>query len=146
MKIDTKIVGMVEYTLEDIIHFEEGLYGFTTMKKFVLITNPEEDLPFHWLQSVDDENLSFIVTSPFLFVKDYDFEVSDLVVEKLDIKSHEDVEVYTITVIPNSVENTTINLKAPLLINKKNRKGKQVILEEDFPYKYSIFKKESEEK
>ena len=143
MKIETKVFGEIEYTKEEIIFFEEGLYGFGGAKEFILITNPEPELPFHWLQSIEDEKISFIVTSPFLFLDKYDFEIADLIVNRLDIDKHEDLEIYTITVIPSEVKNTTINLKAPLLINKVNRKAKQVILNEDFPYKYSIFKEKS---
>ncbi|BEP30207.1 flagellar assembly protein FliW [Helicovermis profundi] len=141
MKIETKFLGEIEFLKEDIIYFEEGLYGFTNMKEFILIINPEPDLPFHWLQSIVDEKLSFIVTSPFLFLDEYDFEVNDSIIEKLNIKTHEDIEIYSITVIPNEVKNTTINLKAPIIINKNNKKAKQLILNEDFPYKHSIFKK-----
>lgn len=141
MIIETEVLGEVNYTDDDVITFNEGLYGFGGMKKFVLILNPVDDLPFHFLQSIDDDRLSFIVTSPFFFIEDYDFDLSDQMIEKMDVSSIEDIEILTIAVIPKEIEETTINLKAPIIINKKNRIAKQFILNEDYPYKQSIFKK-----
>lgn len=145
MIIETEILGNIEYTEEDIIVFEEGLYGFGGMKKFVLILNPVEEVPFHYLQSIEDVRLSFIVTSPYLFVTDYDFDISDEVVEKMGIKSPESMDIFSIAVIPENVDETTINLKAPIIINKSNKSAKQYILNENFNYKQYIFKTKKQE-
>lgn len=142
MKIKTYYFGDVEYTEEDVIHFEEGMYGFGGMKDFIIIYNPEDDLPFHWLQSIDDDRLSFIITSPFLFVDDYDFELTDKIVEKMDLREDSEVVVYCITVINDDIQTSTINLKAPIILNKRTKHGKQHIIEEDYPYKYLLFSKE----
>lgn len=140
MIIETEALGAIEYLEKDIIVFEDGLYGFGGMKRFIFILNPVEEVPFHYLQSLEDARLNFIVTSPFLFVADYDFNISDLLVEKMDIKSPEDIEIFSIAVIPENLDDTTINLKAPIIINKKNKKAKQYILNENFQYKQYIFK------
>lgn len=142
MIIETEVLGEVEYHEKDIIFFDEGLYGFGGMKKFVLILNPVEEVPFHYLQSIEDNRLSFIVTSPFTFISDYDFELSDAVVESMEITSTDDIEIYSIAVIPEELEKTTINLKAPIIINRKNNRAKQYILSENFLYKQFVFKEE----
>lgn len=141
MKLMTDYIGEITYTEDEIVYFEEGLYGFSEMKKFLIVANPEEGLPFHWLQSVDDERLVFIITTPFIFVDQYEFDLSDAVIAQLDIQSPEGMDIYAITVIPDELKNTTINLKAPIVINRENRKGKQIILNEEYPYKYKIFAK-----
>lgn len=142
MIIETDVIGKVEYADEDIINFEEGLYGFGGMKKFILILNPIPELPFHYLQSIDDPRLNFVVTSPFLFIENYDFEINDTVVEKMNIDDINDIDIYSITIIAEEIEETTINLKAPIIVNRKNQFAKQFILNEDYPYKKLIFKKE----
>lgn len=138
MKIQTDYRGEIEFEKEDIIHFQDHMYGFDDKSDFILIANVEPSLPFHWLQSIEDENLTFVVTDPFLFVEKYDFELDDLTVDQLKITSPEDLMVYTTVIIPDKVEDITVNLKAPIIINVKERQGKQVILNEDYPYKYRI--------
>lgn len=141
MKIITDYRGEVEYSEEDIIKFEDGMYGFENANKFLLIANIEPDLPFHWLQSIDDENLNFVIVDPFLFVEKYDFDLDDLTVEQLGVESIEDISVFTTVIIPAEMAEVTVNLKSPLIINIHNRKAKQVILDGDYPFKHHIFKK-----
>lgn len=141
MKIVTDYRGEVEYTEDDIITINDGLYGFEGRTKFLLIANIEKELPFHWLQSIDDEKLVFVITDPFLFVENYDFNLDDLTVEQLEIKSVDDISIYTTVIIPEEAEGITVNLKSPIVINVKKRNAKQVILDGDYSYKYNIFKK-----
>jgi len=142
MKVVNDFLGEVEYTDEDIIVFEDGILGFSSTQKYILVTNPDPVFPFNWLQSVDESDVSFILTNPFLFVSEYDFEIPDSVIEKLDIEDIEDVAIYSMVVIPEEPKQTTINLKSPLIINNRTKHAKQVILEEDFALKYEIFQKE----
>ena len=141
MKLVTDYRGEVEYTEDDIIEFVDPMYGFDEKTKFLLIGNVEPDLPFYWLQSIADETLTFVITDPFLFVEKYDFELDDFTVDQLDIESIEDLMVYTTVIIPENVEDITVNLKSQIIINTKERKAKQVILKEDFAYKHQIFQK-----
>lgn len=140
MIIETHNIGTIEYSESDIITFEEGLYGFSEAKEFVLAGEIDSEFPFQWLQSINDPMLSFVVTSPFLFVEQYDFELPDSVVEKMDLKSIDAVMIYCLTVIPDDAALTTINLKAPIVINKETKQAKQIILNEEYEYKYRIFK------
>ncbi len=141
MKIITDYRGEVEYEAEDVITFEDGLYGFGGSNEFLLIGNVEPELPFHWLQSITDEKLVFVITDPFLFVENYDFEIDDLTVDQLNIDSIESISIYSTVIIPEEVEGITVNLKSPIVINLKERTAKQIILDGDYPYKYNIFKK-----
>ncbi len=143
MTIMTEYLGEVEYTKEDIIHMEKGLYGFEEVKDYLLIQNPDNDLPYMWLQSIEDEKLSFIVTNPFYFVSDYDFELPDAVIKKLEVKSIEDIQILSIIVIPDKIENTTMNLKSPIILNHNINKGEQIILEGKYDLRYKLFQKEA---
>jgi len=141
LKIETDYRGEVEYTESDVIHFEESMYGFDGLRDFLLIGNLEEELPFHWLQSIEDSNLTFVITDPFLFVEEYDFELDEFTTEQLQLENIADLIVFTTVIIPENVEEVTVNLKSPIIINTKTKKAKQIILKEDYAYKHSIFKK-----
>lgn len=145
MKLLTDILGEIEYSEEDVIVFSEGLYGFSNFKKFIIINVAGIELPFQWLQSIEDGTLSFVMTTPFAFCNPYDFVITDTVTEQLKISSPEDVAVNAFVVLSDQLEDSTINLKAPVLINIKSRIGKQVILNEDYPYKYKFFNQTGQE-
>ncbi len=141
MKLVTDYRGEVEYTEEDIIEFVDAMYGFEDKTKFLLIGNVEPDLPFHWLQSLEDEKVTFVITDPFLFVDKYDFELDDFTVEQLEIESVEELLIYTTVIIPENIEEITINLKSPIIVNAKKKIAKQIILKENFAFKHKIFNK-----
>lgn len=128
MKLSTKHFGEIEVSRDKIITFSQGLIAFEEKKQFLIINNEEENLPFVWLQSVDDPNLTFVIMNPFIFKKDYDFKLSQEIVEELDIKEEKDVAVFSIVVVPADINKMTANLLAPLVINERNKKGKQVVL------------------
>jgi flagellar assembly factor FliW len=129
MKLTTKHFGLIEIDEKGIINFPEGIPGFEEVKKFVLLGNASQDNPFLWLQSVDRPDLAFVIIDPKIFNPDYIVDVDDSEVEILDIKDNEKVLVYAIVVIPEDPTKITANLKAPVLINTMNNRGKQVTLE-----------------
>ncbi|NSW90064.1 MAG: flagellar assembly protein FliW [Firmicutes bacterium] len=140
MVLNTRHFGEIIVQEEAIITFEEGLPGFENVRKFIILDtqNPEEEgneSPFKWLQCVDDPMLAFVIANPFVFRPNYDIELNDEVVELLGIEKEEDVVLYAIAVVPEDIRKISINLKAPLVINVRNMKGMQAILDTD---KYSI--------
>ncbi|MFX7895014.1 flagellar assembly protein FliW, partial [Acinetobacter baumannii] len=62
-EITTTRFGVVPYTDEDVITFEDGLVGFPTFSRYVVIC-PREDSPFRWLQSLEEPALAFLVAEP----------------------------------------------------------------------------------
>jgi len=140
MILNTRHFGKIEIDPEQILTFEEGLLGFESIRRYVLIPNPDKEVPFHWLQAVDDPDLAFVVTIPFLFKEDYEFDIPDKVIKQLEIEKQEDVVVYSIAVVPEDIRKMTINLQGPLIINGKNKKGKQIVLDDNtYSLKYRIF-------
>lgn len=129
MFLNTTNFGDIEIKEEDIITFDDGLPGFESMQKFIIVNSEEENSPFSWLQSVESGSLAFVIINPVFYKKDYTVTVDDLTVSSLGIEKPEDVAVYSIVVVPEDVTKISVNLKAPLVINTKNKKGKQVILD-----------------
>jgi len=143
VKLTTPYLGEVEYDKDEVIEFEQGLYGFEEEQSFILVNLDDPEFPFNWLQSIEDETLSFVLTSPFLFVENYEFELPDAVAEALDIKKPEDALILSTVVLNEELHKSTMNLQAPIIINRKSNKGKQIILEEDYDLKHKfLLKKE----
>ncbi len=128
MKVKTKL-GEMEIEEDKLITFEEGIPGLEDLRKFVIISNGSD--PIMWLVSVEDENVALPVINPWLVRVDYTVDVPKDVTEDLEIDNKDDVQVWAILVIPHdNPENMTINLMAPILVNTKTKKAKQIIMED----------------
>ena len=144
MILSTEHLGDIEFSENDIIMFPKGIPGFEEEKEFILVPTTEIEFPFNYLQSVKSDDLAFIVTDPFLFVENYVFDLSDTDANYLSIENEEDlasISFLTIVTIPDNVENTTINIMAPIVINHETKVGKQILLTEYTDTKYPLFTK-----
>jgi flagellar assembly factor FliW len=128
MEISTVRFGDIDIQEIEIINFKQGIPGFEQLQQFVII-RPNLELPFSFLQSVDDGEVAFIVVSPFVFYPEYEFEISEETKQELAIKEETDVLVWNIVSIRESLEDATINLLAPIILNNRDRVGKQIILQ-----------------
>lgn len=127
LTIKTTRFGELKVREDDVITLPSGLIGFPELKKYVLLDHDKES-PFKWLQSLEDGSIAFVLINPLLFYPDYVVEVSEGEIDDLNLKSEEDAVISAIVTMPTNPQNMTANLKAPLIFNLKNRKGKQVIL------------------
>ncbi len=127
MKMNTLRFGEIEIDPKDVIRFPNGLPGFENLNGFIFI-KPDEELPFSFLQSIEDGDIAFITTNPFIFYPDYDFEISEAVERELKIQNEADVMVWSIVTIHEEISRASINLLAPVIINIKECLGKQMIL------------------
>lgn len=130
MNINAKYFGPVSYEEKDLIHILNGLIGFESYTKYLPISFHEENDSLISLQSMEDESLSFIIMNPFGIFPDYAPVLSEQDLKELGADSTEDISYYVISVIRDSAAESTVNLKAPLVVNALNRKAKQIILEQ----------------
>lgn len=130
MKINTKFFGELEVDEKDIIAFGEGILGFPKLNEYFMIYDGSNEY-FNYLQAIDDKNVCFIITSPFLIAPDYSIDINDEIIEKLEIKEEKEVMLYSIVTIPEDVKLMTANLRAPLIINARNRKGLQEVIDNE---------------
>lgn len=142
MKLSTKHFGDIEVDEESIIFFSEGIPAFEDVKKYVIIENPNPELPFNWLQGVDEPNLTFVIVNPYLFITDYEFDIPQATIDALAIENQEDIFICCIVTVPKNMSETTMNLKAPIIINTRQKKGRQIVMETDeYEVKHKMFKK-----
>lgn len=145
MEIMTRDFGKVDIDEDKIIEFPEGIPGFKEEKEFVLLPL-EKDSLFVIMQSVNNSDLAFITIEPKSIIKDYEFVISEKTEELLEITGIEDIILLNIVNIKEKLEDMTINLAAPLVININANLGKQVILDDNkYPVKYKLNKTESKE-
>ncbi|PYF07615.1 flagellar assembly protein FliW [Ureibacillus chungkukjangi] len=130
MKLKTAYMGEVEIDSKDTLKFEHGIPGFETEKEFILLPIEENSI-FQVLQSVQTENLAFIITSPYSIISEYNFNLDEATVKALDIQHENEVAVFVIVSLKDSLANSTVNLKAPIVLNTYNKKVKQVILDNE---------------
>lgn len=126
MEIQTKQMGVIQISEEQIIELSEGFYGFEEFHKYALIDS--EQKPFIWIQSLEDKNLAFIAIDPFIFRPDYELDISDDILTPIEVQSPKDLLVFALVTIPPSGEPITANLQGPLIINKKNKKALQAVM------------------
>ncbi|MCR4321573.1 MAG: flagellar assembly protein FliW [Candidatus Brocadiaceae bacterium] len=131
VNLSTNNFGNLNIEKENIITLEQGLLGFEELKQFVIVAI-EECLPFEWLVSVEDPVVAFPILNPTLFFSDYNPSLPKDDLALLDIKKEKDVETFCIVTLGEKPENVTLNLKGPILINMKNKMGKQIVLTEDY--------------
>ncbi len=139
MNINAKYFGPISYEEKELIHIINGLIGFESYNKYLPIPFQEEDDSLISLQCLEDEDLSFILMNPFSICQDYSPKLSDQELKELGAESADDISYYVISVIRESVAQSTVNLKAPLAVNAINRQAKQVILEQaEYTFRHAL--------
>jgi flagellar assembly factor FliW len=140
MEIVTKHHGVIIYNDEDVIVFKKGLPGFKGLKNFIIFPL-ESNETFSILHSIEDVEVGLILVSPFTVTLDYEFKIPDTFIKELQIAKVEDVLVLTTVTLNSNIEDMTTNLKAPMIINIKEKLGEQLILDNDkYKIKEPLFK------
>lgn len=141
MKVDTRYFGEIEIEDEKILHFEQGLFGFEEFKDYTILYDIEEEGEpfFSWLQCVTEKGLAFPIVNPFKVKEDYDPIVEDALLGAIGDCKPEELLVFLLATVPNDPKEASVNMKAPLIINTVNRRGMQLIVEnEDYAIKHMI--------
>jgi len=133
--------GKINYKKSETIWMAKGLLGFEGSHQFILLS-PEEQDPFKWLQSVDDESLAFLVIDPLLVKPDFNIDINPKDLAILECKNASDLIIYLLVTIPKGrIEQMTANLQAPIIINRANLHAIQLIVNESGHItQYPIFK------
>lgn len=141
MKADTRLFGEIDIEEEKLITLAGGMIGFPHLQKFALIFDEEKgrkERAIMWLQSMDEPQVAFPVMHPNEIKPDYNPTVNDELLKPLGDLSDENTYILVTVTATKDVKDTSINLKAPIVINTENRQGCQIIVEDDYPVKYKI--------
>lgn len=138
MVLNTSRFGQLEIDSDTTITFTQPIIGFQDFRRFVLMPGPPES-GVSWLQSAENGDLAFLLVDPRQVVQDYRVDLSQQELAELAVTSVNDLDVFTLLVIPADRAKVRTNLKAPILINRKHRLGKQTVLEkQDYPIQFFL--------
>ncbi len=149
MKAETRLFGEIDIEDGKIITLEKGMIGFPFLQKFTLIFDREKEgkaSSIMWLQSMDEPEVAFPVIYPNEIKPDYSPAVSDEILSPLGDLNEENTYILVTVTAASEVKDSTVNLKAPIVINADTRKGCQIIVEDDYPVKYNIYQAMQERK
>jgi flagellar assembly factor FliW len=139
--IKTSRFGLVELKSEDVLTFPEGLLGFQNLRQFVLLDDPNDDI-FAWLQSCELPSIAFPVLEPELFGHKYAVNLNRNDLESLKLQADQTPGYLTIITIPDDATEMTANIKAPIVINVRDRIARQCVLQDNnLAIKEKIFTK-----
>ncbi|MBP3676887.1 MAG: flagellar assembly protein FliW [Agathobacter sp.] len=142
MKAVTRIFGTIDVADDKIIKMEKGMIGFPHLTHFALIFDEEKKekkFKIMWLQSMDDGDIAFPVVDPITVKDDYQPSVSEEIIAPLGEMTGDNAYLLVTVTVPKSIEEASVNLKAPIVINMATNKGAQVITEDDYPVKHKIY-------
>jgi len=128
-----------ETQTRELIFCPGGLLGFEHLTRFIL-TPYDDELPFYWLRSLEEEAIAFVVIEPHQFQQDYAFDLPDDVATELQIESAQDAFALVILTIPEQLAQMTANLAGPLIFNVHTNHGRQLVLDSSrYPLRYPLF-------
>lgn len=128
MFLRSKALGEMEVEDSAVLYLPDGLLGFEDLKRYILLES-EEFLPFLCLISVEQPEIGFAVADPRLFFgPPYEVALSESDKDTLDYQAADPVSIFVIVSIADGGRKITANLKGPVVLNTRNRLGKQVVV------------------
>jgi flagellar assembly factor FliW len=111
------------------ITFPWGLPGFGQLRKFAIVRIPDTK-PGTWLRSLEEPSIALPVIEPWSHFPEYEPVLPRYAVTTLEIESPGDVSIYCIVAPADPAHGPTVNLYAPVVINRSTRLGRQVMLDD----------------
>lgn len=138
MKLSSNRFGDLEVAEEALLTFPSGLVGFPSHRRFVVVEVGDSS-EYQWLQSADEPSLAFVLLDLQALDTDYQVEIPDDNLQELDVQSTDTLSLLAVVTIPNDApERASANLRAPIVVNQRTRKGKQLILHESIPIRFPL--------
>ncbi len=138
MQLETTRFGTIDYDDQSVITFTQPIIGFQEYRRYIFIDGPPES-NLIWLQSIDSGELAFILMDPRYVVPDYSYKLGQHELSELAVTVEDELDVFTLVVVPQDPSQVRTNLKAPVLINPKQRLAKQTILEKSsYPVQFIL--------
>jgi len=119
-------------------HFRYGLPGFEHLSSFYIV-NVKDFPPFHILVAEEEPrvNLLIIHTQLLSIYRNVDIPESEL--KKIGTADKNDVDIYVVVKVDQEQNILTVNLRAPILINKNSNSAYQAILDrKDLSVEYPL--------
>jgi flagellar assembly factor FliW len=126
--IDFPRFGQCSYADSDVIAFPWGIPGFSQHHRWLALTL-ESQPGFVWLQSLDDVAVALPAANPWAIFESYEPKIPAYAYLSLEVQEPSDFTLLCIVVARPGGEPMTMNLAAPVVVNLKSRKARQVLCE-----------------
>jgi flagellar assembly factor FliW len=132
MFVEASVSGQQEFIPDESNNqflMPEGLIGLPDFKRFELIVDPES-LPFVVLHCTEGDSIQIPALEPVGFVQNYRLNISDEDADLLGLRGQDSnpLILNVATIKSYEPQKVTLNLAAPIIINRRTRVGKQVLL------------------
>jgi len=125
--IPSIVFGDIEIDENLIYQFEKGIPGIRNVQRFVIL-DMEDNASFKWLQACDDPYLTMMMVDPSIIDDTYQVSLDDSQMKELQLEDPADAFYMAFVVIPESPQDMTANLLAPVVFNFKKLRGMQVMV------------------
>jgi flagellar assembly factor FliW len=127
--VQSDLLGTFRVRLDATLEFPNGLLGFPDQKRFALVQAGTNSV--YWLQSLGLPSLVFLLVDPFAHFNGYVVDIPPADAMELGASDPADVAVLAIVTLPAPTadgERPTANLQGPIVINLRQRRGKQIVV------------------
>ena len=132
MKKDGDVKDSPAVNADKIVTFPLGIPGFEKYTTYVVYHKEENGLGAYWLESCDDDTLTFTLVAPDQYGLSYELELSEEEFAILEADTVEDLGVFMVlSKKPNEQtggESINANIRGPIIINPKKRIGIQKVI------------------
>ncbi len=131
--IQTRFHGELTIAEADIVTLDYEILGFPGERQFVLLPH-QNDSPFLYLQSINTPGLAFICIDPLLGFPEYQIPVEEL---PDSLGDPAEWAILCLCTVGNG-HNPSMNLRSPLIVNRRTRHGGQFVLSLPYPLQYPL--------
>src|SRR2546423_1771292 len=125
MHVESTRFGTFEVDNDLVLTFPDGLPGLPG-ERYALVAR-DGNQPFYWLHSVEHSHIAVPVTNPWLFFSDYEIRISDEEARQLGLSDPSQAEIYCVVRASEAIEEFTVNLAGPVIINSATKLARQII-------------------
>ena len=119
--------GELDVPGDRVLHFPQGLIGFPRARRFVILDH-RPGSPFKWMLCLEEPDVAFAVVEPATLVPEYEPPL-ELAARTLGV-APADVALFVIVTIPPDPTAMTVNLMAPVVVDLRTRRSRQLVLED----------------
>lgn len=127
LNIKSKVFGSLLIEPEKVVHFRSGLIGFGEEREYVILG---DEPPFCWLQSTSNPERLFLLLNTAAFGDNYKL-TPPIGHPAIDLKDTDNWIALVVVTRGSSGSPDTANLRAPIVINTSNRKGVQLLYDDE---------------
>ncbi len=135
MNVITRDFGEIFVEDSEVLEFVRPIYGFEHLRRFVLLSDESVGKDLVWLQSIEDAEICFILVNPLVSIRNYTPSILEDVLIALGAG---ELVPWCIAIIATDFQDSTLNLKSPIMINPFTKRAAQIVLDEEYPIRQRI--------